>query len=142
MGFISDLLEGEEYERKVAEALYWAYWITLSKNTDKKGTDLTHELFNIEVKYDRKLKETGNIFIEIAYKWADSGLFKEDYGIYVHWDDEGFWIFDAHKLRENILDWIEDGKYKTINGWDGWKSKWVLIPRQDLDEEAIRFIKL
>ena len=40
-----------------------------------KGVDLVHPLFAVEVKYDRKLSETGNVFIEIKNKDSPSGLF-------------------------------------------------------------------
>lgn len=40
----------------------------MNKNEDKKSVDLVHPLVNAEVKYDRMMDSTGNLFVEIGYK--------------------------------------------------------------------------
>ncbi len=68
MGFVSDLQEGEAFEQDIRKELQDKFAVLLEKNENKKGVDLVHPLINAEVKFDRMMEKTGNLFIEIGYK--------------------------------------------------------------------------
>ena len=142
MGFYNDLKEWEEYERIVSEAIYKEYWIKLDKNPNKKEVDLLHELFDVEVKFDKMANKTWNLYIEIGCSWADSWLFKSNFDIYIHWTEDKFFIFKAKDLRKLVLDWIEDGKFKVTNWGDWFRSKGLLLPLDSAEEYSIKTISL
>lgn len=66
MGFIADKNEGETFEKNVIEMFNREWGFLLKKNINIKGVDLVHPLFSVEVKWDRRVEETGNTFIEIS----------------------------------------------------------------------------
>ena len=68
MSFVSDLKEGEEYEKQVKDKLLSEFGVEFKKNENKTKVDLVHPLFSAEIKYDRMMDKTQNIFIEIGYK--------------------------------------------------------------------------
>lgn len=55
------------------------------------------------MKTDRRMRETGNIFIEYAYKGKPSGILKDDcLDYFAYGDYEGFYLFDAKKLADYV----------------------------------------
>lgn len=89
----------------------------LEKN---KGLKITPSIYNsehynigenkigIEIKYDMKMKETGNIYIETSEKtsnglWIPSGIFAKNPIILIIGDYETIYILNAHFLRNYIL---------------------------------------
>ena len=143
MSFVSDLKEGEEYEKQVKDKLLSEFGVEFKKNENKTKVDLVHPLFSAEIKYDRMMDKTQNIFIEIGYKWADSWLFKdEDVDLYIHGNKSFAFIFKSSKLRKDILEGVEDGKFRTIKWGDGYNSTGVLIPvcsAEDLCHAKLEF---
>ena len=66
MSFITDRQEGEKFEQEIIEKLHSTFGIRFEKNTNPKGVDLVHALLTAEVKWDRRVEETGNTFIETS----------------------------------------------------------------------------
>jgi hypothetical protein len=66
MGFAGDLKEGEKFERFVRDWFEENYFPL--EDGPQKGVDYVSVPVNVEIKYDRRMRETGNIFLEIAHK--------------------------------------------------------------------------
>ena len=66
MGFVADLNEGKEFETFVREKILSLYGLELEEGPHK-GVDLVSPLLNVEVKFDRRFRETGNLFLEYEY---------------------------------------------------------------------------
>ena len=66
MSFVKDLEEGKEYELRVLNFLAKSYPnMRLAQNPKTLDIDLISPLgVNVEVKFDRVMDSTGNIFIE------------------------------------------------------------------------------
>ena len=77
--FDEDLLFGKEAEEFVKDMLVNTMWpdTKLNESEDyqtQKAYDLINSEFTVEVKYDRKAEDTGNIFIETRCIEMASGL--------------------------------------------------------------------
>lgn len=65
-----------------------------------------------EIKYDGRMADTGNIYIEVAErssarvkKWTDSGIMREDNSVYyLIGDYNKAYIFSKHQLRHLLSD--------------------------------------
>lgn len=143
MWFVNDAIEWGLYELSVRDRLESDFWIKFEKNTDKMWVDLLHPLFTAEVKFDRLVEKTGNLFIEIWYKWGDSGLFKDNnVDLFVCWNKSFALVFKVNTLKKDLLDGVEDGKFKTIKGGDGYNSLWVLLPISSAEDMCIAKIDM
>lgn len=108
----------------------FALW--LEKNEDDRWVDLVSENLRVEVKFDRMMEKTGNVFIEYAYKGKASGILKyEDVDVFVYGSTERMMICDAKYLKGMVEGWIVSSGFRKIKGWDGWQSSWLLIPIED-----------
>jgi len=106
--------------------------LELRKNEEDRGVDLVSDNLRVEVKFDRMMEKTGNVFIEYAYKWKASWILKyEDLDIFVYGSTERMMICDAKYLQEKVSEWIVGTEFRKIKGWDGWQSSWLLIPLED-----------
>lgn len=147
MGFVNDLREWEMYEERIGMKLMEEFWMEFIKNPEKKGIDLIHPLMNIEVKYDKASKKTGNYFLEFQCNWVASWISKHKdertpifFGI---GNEDEFLIFHNPHLNSLFMNWYEDDKYRVIeNGWDWGRVKGMLIPQEDLREQALYIINL
>lgn len=140
MSFVGDLEVWREYEKRILEYLAKSYPnMRLAKNPNKLGIDLVSPLgVNVEVKFDRMMGNTGNIFIEYECNWKASWIYKYDnLHLFAYWNNEIFYLFNANKLRKDIKKMLETKEYRIIAWWDGWRSKWVLIPIRDLIGKTI-----
>ena len=87
----------------------------------------------IEVKYDRKAKDTGNIFIEFESRGNPSGISTTQADFWTYYIDDDFTItISTKKLKEKMKRLLKDKKAKTIPGGDENSSKGLLIKVQDL----------
>jgi len=111
--------EGEEYQEFVADALCEKFNIKIEFYKTK------HEQYNIgeskqgfEIKYDKKLKETNNLWIEIAEKtnpknkdYIPSGIYREDNSyFYCIGDYNIIFVFTKEKLKKIL----NENKYKIM----------------------------
>ena len=148
MSFVNDLKQGEEYEQRVKEALRREWWIQLEKNEDKKWIDLVHPIMQLEVKKDRWVNRTGNYFFEYMNNGKKWGIFAygenaERATFFWVWNDDEFLLFYLPHLQRLFYEWIEDWKYRVVkNAGDGWRVSWILVPSEDLKQEAIYILNL
>lgn len=158
MGFIADKNEGETFEKNVIEMFNREWGFLLKKNTNIKGVDLVHPLFSVEVKWDRRVEETGNTFIEISSlrslrspSWQEEKQ-KTPSWLFAPFDIPPMFfvigcsketlVFNTEHLKEKVLEWASDWVFPLKNGWDWWKSRGLLVEWEVLKEEALHiFIK-
>ena len=129
--FKQDLELWEKFERFVAKVLWIKFDIKVKKNVNVEWCDLVWD-FNIECKYDRLWKSTGNYFIEFWYKWFASWLLKYKECNFICIGDENlFWVYNIEVLKLYL-----SNKWRIVNWWDWNKSTWFLIKVDDLIEIA------
>jgi len=129
MGFVSDLKLGNKYEKKALEYIdYDEYEIMKGKCKEydiivKKNKRKIY----YEVKCDRLTHKTGNIAIEYMCNKKPSGITstRSTYWIYFVLKDGK--IKDVYKLPVYIIRRVM-GKFRSINGGDGWRSAMRLVP--------------
>jgi hypothetical protein len=80
----------------------------------------------IEVKYDRRFRDTGNLFIEIEHRGVPSGVYREDNcWLWVQGDYQGAYVFSRKQLQ-----WLERlASCKTITTETG--TTGYLLPLKD-----------
>ena len=140
MGFLNDLKEGEDYEKFVQSKLSEVLNIEVEKNEVKTDTDLVGNDLRIEVKFDRQMRGTWNVFIEYACNKKPSGILRDDELDYlIYWDYEGFWVFDAKTLRKEVEENLETDKYRKVNWGDGFRSRGMLIPHYVCNQIANKY---
>jgi hypothetical protein len=140
MGFTADLRLGEEIEEKLLAVIrkkhpsavkipkkFSAYDIFIPENGKK-----------IEVKYDKKSNETGNIVIEIEMFGKPSGLMATEADWWVFYDDNDFMAISpkdiTYFLFINRLIHTE-----FVGSGDNQKKKAFLVPKDKLFKSCIRF---
>lgn len=139
MGFLNDLKQGEDYEKFVRDKLKEVLDIELEKNSEKTDTDLVGDV-RVEVKFDRQMRGTHNVFIEYLCNKKPSGILRdEELDFLVYGDYEGFWVFDAKVLRNEVEENIETDKYRQVNWGDGFRSRGMLIPHSVCDNIANKY---
>lgn len=133
MGFVNDLKEWEAFEEHVRRFLSERLCEEIVKNEVSTDTDLLSESgLRIEVKTDRRMRETWNIFIEYAYKNNPSGILKDESLDYLaYWDYDGFYLFDANKLADFVIENLEKQTewVRLVNWGDWWNSKGMLLSK-------------
>lgn len=98
----------------------------------EKAEDFVNKLFTnggkIEVKYDRKAHETGNLFVEVFSRDKPSGISttKANYWIFVIDKRQYAIIINIEKLKKLCRSKYKDGGY--VLGGDDNTSKGLLIP--------------
>lgn len=132
---------GKEYEKIILSYLSTSYPTTkLIPNPQSRGADLISPIYwlQVEVKFDRRMEDTGNVFIEFEFKGTPSWIFKYPYlSLFAYGNNRYFYLFNANKLRKKITQFIKEGKYRIVGGWDWWYAKGILIPEADLLQNAI-----
>lgn len=137
------LEKGWEYQDFVMMALL-KVGITLQCYQSKAyQTKYGESLNGIEIKYDKKLQDTGNIYIEVESRspyytnqWTPSGIMCKDKSwLYLIGDYNEIFIFGKKTLKR----YVNSGKFKyteteTSKGW--------LIPRQTAVELAEKYIQI
>jgi hypothetical protein len=82
-----------------------------------------------EVKADRLSAKTGNFCLEFSCAGQPSGISTTlaDYYAYfvIHGSDQDLYLIPVPRLKELIA----QGSYKQLNGGDGWRSRFYLIPK-------------
>lgn len=134
------LNEGIEYQDFIAEKL-WDMGIPIVSYGSKKYQYGKGENRNgIEIKYDKKIKDTGNIYIEVAEKtnennkyFVDSGIFRSNSWLYIIGDYETIYIFAVNQLK--IL--YDNKKYREV---ETKTSKGYLLPVKEAKEGIAIYI--
>ncbi len=141
----NQLSDGLEFQDYVAEILY-SFGLPLFNYASKKYQfEHGENKLGVEIKFDKKFKETGNLYIEIAEKskpeiknYTQSGIYRNDNTwLYVQGNREIFFIFSKKLLKQLF----EADKYKELE--IGMKtSKGFLMPRVDAEKYSAKIWRL
>jgi hypothetical protein len=129
MSFLNDLKEGEWYESFILQFLKRYYLPWLEKNKERTGVDLVDSVswLTVEVKYDKLSSTTWNVYLEYECNKLPSWLLKyTNLTFFVVWNSEWFSLVDYHILLDIVTN--QKDNFRQVNGWDWWRSKWLLIP--------------
>ena len=100
-----------------------------------KGETAFHKMIEdkkIEVKYDRKTKETLNVYIEYQSRGKPSGIRTTEADVYAYYvEDEVCLTIPTKKLKEKILELNP----RRVPGGDSNSSMGFLIPLTELIKE-------
>lgn len=140
MSFIGDLEEWWLYESRILDFLAKSYpTMKLAKNASILDIDLISQYgANVEVKFDRQMGRTWNIFIEFECNNKPSWIFKYNpLPIFIYWNNDYFFLFEGTKLQKLISELIISWEYRIVSWGDWWRSRWILIPIWDLLSKQI-----
>lgn len=116
--FTNDLAEAKETEARVAE-IFWAQWVDwFFKEYDLK----------VEVKKDLLYHRTGNVAIEIRYKWEPS--WRIDWAdVLVYEIEQSLRVCKTQSIKAYLKQCTD--RYKLIRWGDNNKSLIALVPLDD-----------
>ncbi len=130
------LKDGLEYQDFVAEILY-SFGLPLFNYASKKYQfEHGENKLGVEIKYDKKFKDTGNLWIEIEEKsdpqnkhYFPSGIYRNDNTwLYVIGNYEVFFIFCKKRLKQLS----KRGHYKILEN-NMKTSQGFLLSRKDAE---------
>lgn len=138
MSFQSDLEFGEQKQKDVIAVLETFFLVKESVGYDKEK-DL--EVWGkIEVKYDRKAHQTGNIALEVRCNGKISGLSTTKSQAWVICTDDGCWLCPLKDLRALAKTYgtHQECWDNLIRGGDNNQSEIALVPYTEIK----KFIKI
>lgn len=105
--YAEKLNEGEEYQDYLIRKLYLEGIIIVPFSSMKYQNDIGESLTRHEIKYDKKMKNTGNLYIETHEKryknnetWVNSGILRNDNSIfYIIGDMDECYLFLKNTLK-------------------------------------------
>lgn len=141
----------EYYKKKLTEGLYFQDYVVellyeiglpIISYSSKEFQQLIGEnKAGIEIKYDQKFRNTGNLYIEIAEKsnpnnlnFVPSGIYRNDNTwLYIIGDEKTIFIFS----KKLLVQLHKTKKYKEVQIET---SKGYLLPLQDADKYSAKII--
>jgi hypothetical protein len=149
MGFVNDLKSGRKYEKIVEQ--YFQDYITIEYPTkeERKFYDFAVVFKNdeeilIEVKADFASVKTGNFAIEYECSGTPSGITSTwaDFYIIFSCSRDTSDEYTAYKIpTEKLKEICNNGKWKKLNGGDGYRSKFWLIPVSEFEKYKLLYGK-
>lgn len=139
----SSLEEGQEYQDYVVDQLLryygWPLIIYQSKAWQRKGETSS----GVEIKYDKRCAETGNLYIEVAEKpnkdhptWYPSGIYRKDNSFFylIGTFDEAYLLSkpQLQRIYENRGSWSRLNIIEAENP----TSKGFLFPKKDAEDKG------
>lgn len=150
MGFLRDLAESQVAVDALLDFLIDRNYVAheLEGKKEQKCGDIRFYLDgdmkmpkNIEVKYDKMSKRTGNMCFELANKKGKTGISKTkaDYIAYVCPIKKGFdvFLFEAGTLKSYLFDPGNSPKIKIKNGGDGKRFTLALVKIDTIIKDGI-----
>jgi len=148
--YAKKLNQGLEYQDFVFEKLYDVGLATIAYSSKKYQINKGENKAGFEIKFDDRLKDTGNLYIEISEKsnasnsgFIPSGIYRNDNTwLYLIGNYDIIFIFDKRRLRK-----IYEGRhYIKIGGRyidSVPTSRGFTLPAKHADEQlAIKVIKV
>ena len=110
------LKEGNEYQDYILHELINNGICFVNYSTKKYQKIFGENSAGIELKYDKKFRKTGNLYIEVAEKanpeninYIKSGIYRDDNSwLFLIGDYETYWLFS----KKLLVQLIEAGKYE------------------------------
>ncbi len=136
-----DLRRGQEFQDHVVELFARELFIPLSCfSHPKKQDEMGENLQGIEIKFDDRLRETGNLFIEYRERsgptseWHDSGILGRPHVWGFAIGDYQRVFFFSVRLLVNLKN---TGKYKDVSGST---ARGYILPQADAEKYATLFL--
>lgn len=137
------LEQGLQFQDFVTDILFNELFIPISTYQSKKYQLKGENKQGIEIKFDGRYKETGNLYIEISEKsdprnmnYVNSGIHRKDNTwLYIIGDYSILYIFGKTILRAMYL----SGNYKKVSIPT---SMGFLIPKKDAEKYSLKIIKI
>lgn len=137
------LEQGLEFQDFVTDILFNELFIPLSSYQSKKYQLKGENKQGIEIKFDDKFNDTGNIYIEISEKsnadninFIDSGIYRNDNTwLYIIGNYKILFIFGKNTLKLMY----KSKRYKEV---EIPTSRGFLIPKIDAEKYALKIIRL
>ena len=131
MAFDEDLARGQEIEHKVAEVIRKKYPSTSLVNKFKGYDIWVPEIHkSIEVKYDPRSNQTGNIVVEIEMNEKPSGLMSTTADYWVFYDDNEFVLIKPNDIIYCIF--LNKLQYVTFTGAGDKAPKKAFLIKKDV----------
>ena len=148
--FYNDLERGQEFQDFITDILYDKLGIQMCYYTSKKYQKTKGESRNgIEIKYDERALETGNLFIEFESRPHPQANTLNKSGILRENDNSWLWVIGNYKIvfilgRQQLIKWLESGKFKNANTFFGGKkmSTGMLVPIKFVKENCLKYFEL
>ena len=135
MPFQSDLLLGKKYEVMLLDYLDKDEYTEVEFAPEKRFVEWDVKLKSgvleakYEVKADRLSAKTGNLCIEYECSGQPSGISttQADYYAYfvIHASHHDLYLIPVERIKSLVA----QGAYKKLNGGDGYRSRFYLIPK-------------
>lgn len=141
--YADKLNDGIEFEKFVYEVLKDIGLVVTKPYTTKKMQFKGENSIGWEIKYDQRMAETGNAYIEIAEKsdpkndkYVNSGIYRDD--------NTWLWLIgnytEIYIIQKNLLKMlVETGRYRQVEN-DRKTSIGYLIPKKVLKRYAGKVI--
>ena len=139
MSFSADLAIGESVEEKFLNVIRNKYpsAVKIPNKFSDYDIFIPEKDLKIEVKYDKKSNETGNIVIEIEMFGKPSGLMATKADLWVFYDDKDFMVISPKDITYFLF--VNQHIHKEILGLgDTQKKKAFLVPKDKLFEACTR----
>lgn len=129
MPWLSDLQMGEEYQAKFLDIVeYDSYEMAVGnfKPYDIK-IQYKNDTYTVEVKADRKTKDTANMVIEYECNGKPSGIKATEADFWAYFIDgtKEYFLIPTSDIRKAIT---ERGYTRTVRGGDGLRASMFLFP--------------
>ena len=116
--FYEDLAEGKKAEHLVAQYL----------DGDVINGKFAPYDITVEVKWDKRSQETGNVAFEVGRKGKDSGMKGTLAHVVFYRIGNEFWACPVDKCWKFLDDFMKKFPKSVLNGGDNYDSKLVLVP--------------
>jgi len=146
MNFNTQLKVGQQFEASLQETLSKAGLKTkaATKTQQKQGIDFTltsGKKLSIECKWDKKSRQTGNIFMEVVTgsKMGCVMTCKADYMVWKlgYEDDDDYLLVKPYQLIEYLVKFSKErdtSHFKTCRNSNGYAAVGSAIPVKSLDK--------
>lgn len=144
MPFQTDLLLAKKYELLLLDYLDRDEYTEVEFSPMKRFSEWDVKVVRgsleakYEVKADRLSAKTGNLCIEYECAGQPSGISTTQANYYayfiIHGSDQDLYLIPVERIKELIA----QGVYKKLNGGDGYRSRFYLIPKDVFAEYITR----
>ena len=141
--YMQQLSDGQEYQDFVAEQLYRVGLPLFNYASKKYQQELGENKLGVEIKLQKLLSKTGNLWIEVQEKsnpknhaYVPSGIFRKDNTwLFVTGDTSVIYVF----AKTLLCKLVECEKYNIIENKTK-TSKGFLMPKGDAEKYAAKII--
>jgi|2_EtaG_2_1085320.scaffolds.fasta_scaffold04242_5 hypothetical protein len=141
--YAKQLVDGTAYQDFVTADLMKRGLCFVTFKTKDYEVKIGENTAGIEIKYDKRFRQTGNLYIEVAEKshpnnpkWVYSGIYRADNSwLYLIGDYKGYWLFGVGALVEMH----KCGEFRFVTTGT---SQGFLLPVTEADERFDRKVDL